>query len=90
MYAVVKIAGQQFKVEKNQTLFVPHQEGSAGDKVEFTDVLLTDNDGQLSIGDAVKLKIQALGAYFLTSSQYSNNTGMVRTAIEKPPTPVVS
>ena len=59
MYAVVKIAGQQFKVEKNQTLFVPHQEGNAGDKVEFTEVLLTDNDGKLSVGDAVKIKIQA-------------------------------
>lgn len=59
MYAVVKIAGQQFKVEKDQTLFVPHQEGNAGDKVEFTEVLLTDNDGKLSVGDAVKIKIQA-------------------------------
>ena len=27
MLAVVKIAGQQFKVEKDQTLYVPHLEG---------------------------------------------------------------
>lgn len=59
MFAVVKIAGQQFKVEKDQTLYVPHQEGNAGDKVEFTDVLLADADGKLSVGDAVKAKIQA-------------------------------
>jgi large subunit ribosomal protein L21 len=59
MFAVVKIAGQQFKVEKHQTVYVPHVGGNAGDKLEFSDVLLSDNDGKLSVGDAVKLKIQA-------------------------------
>jgi large subunit ribosomal protein L21 len=39
-------------------LYVPHISGNAGDKIEFSDVLLTD-DGTLSLGDAVKLKIQA-------------------------------
>jgi large subunit ribosomal protein L21 len=58
MFAIVKIAGQQFRVEKDQTLYVPHISGNAGDKIEFSDVLLTD-DGTLSLGDAVKLKIQA-------------------------------
>ena len=59
MFAIVKIAGQQFRVEKDQTLYVPHVGGNAGDKIEFSDVLLTDADGKLTIGDAVKLKIQA-------------------------------
>jgi large subunit ribosomal protein L21 len=59
MFAIVKIAGQQFKVEKDQTLYVPHVGGSAGDKIEFSDVLLGEADGKVSIGDAVKLKIQA-------------------------------
>ena len=59
MIAIVKVAGQQFKVEKDQTLYVPHVGGNAGDKIEFSDVLLTDADGKLTIGDAVKLKIQA-------------------------------
>lgn len=59
MFAIVKIAGQQFKVEKDQTLCIPHVGGNAGDKVEFSDVLLADADGKLSVGDAVKLKIQA-------------------------------
>jgi len=45
MIAVIKIAGQQFKVEKDQTLYVPHVEGKAGDKVEL-EVLMVDADGK--------------------------------------------
>ena len=56
MFAVVKIAGQQFKVEKDQTLYVPHLEGKTGDKVEFSEVLLVDKDGKLSLGNDVKAK----------------------------------
>ncbi|OLY92264.1 LSU ribosomal protein L21P [Cnuella takakiae] len=59
MFAVVKIAGQQFKVEKDQTLYVPHVGGNAGDKIEFSDVLLADADGNLSVGNAVSVKVQA-------------------------------
>ena len=40
MFAIVKIAGQQFKVQKDQTLFVPRVDGKAGDKVEFSEILL--------------------------------------------------
>ena len=58
MIAVVKIAGQQFKVEKDQTLYVPHLEGKAGDKVEL-EVLLADAGGKLSVGSAVKAKVKA-------------------------------
>lgn len=58
MLAVVKIAGQQFKVEKDQTLFVPHLEGKAGDKVEL-EVLLADNDGKISVGSSIKTKVKA-------------------------------
>src|SRR5579871_596417 len=59
MLAIVKIAGQQFRVQKDQTLYVPRVEGKTGDKVEFGEVLLTDNDGKLSVGSAVKAKIKA-------------------------------
>jgi large subunit ribosomal protein L21 len=59
MFAVVKIAGQQFKVEKDQTLYVPQLSGNAGDKVEFAEVLLVDNNGTLSAGDAVKAVVKA-------------------------------
>jgi large subunit ribosomal protein L21 len=59
MFAVVKIAGQQFKVQKDQTLYVPNLSGKSGDKVEFSDVLLADADGNLSVGSAVSVKVQA-------------------------------
>ena len=59
MFAVVKIAGQQFKVQKDQTLYIPHVSGNAGDKIEFSDVLLADNDGSLSVGGGIGLKVQA-------------------------------
>lgn len=58
MIAVVKVAGQQFKVEKDQTLYVPHLEGKAGDKLDL-EVLLVDADGKLSVGEEVKSKVQA-------------------------------
>jgi len=59
MFAVIKVAGQQFRVEKDQTLYVPHVEGNTGDKVEFAEVLLTDADGKVSVGSSVKAKVQA-------------------------------
>ncbi len=59
MFAVVKIAGQQFRVQKDQTLYVPHLEGLPGDKVEFAEVLMTDNDGKLTVGKDVKVKVKA-------------------------------
>ena len=59
MLAVVKIAGQQFKVQKDQTLYVPHVDGNAGDQVEFAEVLLADANGKLSVGQALNLKVKA-------------------------------
>jgi len=59
MFAVVKIAGQQFRVQEGQSLYVPHLVGNTGDQVEFSDVLLTDNDGQLTVGQDVKAKVSA-------------------------------
>jgi large subunit ribosomal protein L21 len=59
MFAVVKIGGQQFKVEKDQTLHVPHLGGNPGDKIEFAEVSLVDKDGKLSLGKDVKAKIKA-------------------------------
>src|SRR5215208_7097471 len=58
MFAVVKIAGKQFKVEKDQTLYVPKVGGNAGDKVEFSDVILADNNGNLKFSN-VGVKVQA-------------------------------
>ena len=59
MFAVVKIAGQQFRVQKDQTLYVPHVGGNKGDAVEFGDVLMSGNDGKVSVGDAVKATVKA-------------------------------
>ncbi|HMH24579.1 MAG TPA: 50S ribosomal protein L21 [Puia sp.] len=59
MFAVVKIAGQQFRVQKDQTLYVPHVEGNAGDKLEFGEVLLSYGDDKLSVGKDVKATIKA-------------------------------
>jgi len=47
MFAIVKIAGQQFRVQKDQTLFVPHVAGNKGDALEFGEVLLTGADGKV-------------------------------------------
>ena len=58
MIAVIKIAGQQFKVEKDQTLYVPHVEGQAGDKLKL-EVLLADKDGKVSVGSSLKTKVAA-------------------------------
>jgi large subunit ribosomal protein L21 len=59
MFAVVKIAGQQFKVQKDQTLYVPHLEGNAGDKIELAEVLLASAEDKLTVGKEVKAKIKA-------------------------------
>ena len=53
MYVIVDIQGQQFKVEKDQKLFVHRLEGEEGAKVEFDKILLADNDGSVTIGAPV-------------------------------------
>ena len=50
MYAIVEIAGQQFKVENNDEIFVHRLEGDPGTKIEFDQVLLLDNDGAIKVG----------------------------------------
>ena len=50
MYAIVEIAGQQFKVQKDQVLFVHHLNKETGATVEFDKVLLLDNNGKVSVG----------------------------------------
>lgn len=50
MYAIVEIAGQQFKVEKDQQLFVHRLDAKEGAKVTFDNVLLIDNKGKVTVG----------------------------------------
>lgn len=53
MYAIVDIAGQQFKVEKDQEIFVNRLEGKEGSKVKFEDVLLFEDKGKVSVGTPI-------------------------------------
>ena len=50
MYAIVEIAGQQFKVEKGRTLYTNRLEGDVNAALVFDKVLLVDNDGVISVG----------------------------------------
>ena len=50
MIAIVDIAGQQFKVAKDQKFYVNRLKGEAGSVVEFNEVLLLDNEGTVTIG----------------------------------------
>ena len=53
MYAIVDIAGQQFKVEKGQELFVHRLEGEKGAKLDFNKVMLIEHDGKTTVGTPV-------------------------------------
>jgi large subunit ribosomal protein L21 len=53
MYAIVDIAGQQFKVEKDSKVFVHRLEGKEGSKVTFDKVLLLEDGGKVSVGAPV-------------------------------------
>ena len=59
MFAVVKIAGQQFKVQEGQSLYVPHIEGKNGDKVDFSEVLLVEKDGKINVTNNPKSTVKA-------------------------------
>jgi large subunit ribosomal protein L21 len=50
MYAIVDIAGKQFKVAKDQYIYAPKMDGEAGTSVSFDNVLLTDKDGSVEVG----------------------------------------
>ncbi len=53
MYAIVEIAGQQFKVEEGRKIYVHRLEAAEGDNVEFEKVLLLDNEGTITVGEPV-------------------------------------
>jgi len=50
MYAIVNIAGQQFKVEKGNKVFVHRLPGNTGDEVRFDKVLLISNENKVNVG----------------------------------------
>ena len=50
MFAIVEIAGQQFKVQKDQQIFVNRLDAAVDAKVDFDQVLLIDNGGKIDVG----------------------------------------
>jgi large subunit ribosomal protein L21 len=58
MFAIVNIAGQQFKVKKDDELFVHRLSGNVGDKVEFSEVLMTATDNNISLSASAKVKAE--------------------------------
>jgi large subunit ribosomal protein L21 len=58
MFAIVNIAGQQFKVKKDDELFVHRLSGNVGESVEFSEVLMTSNGGNIKFTDSVKVKAE--------------------------------
>ena len=50
MYAIVDIAGQQFKVAKDQKVYVHRLDAKTGSKVSFDQVLLLDDGGKITVG----------------------------------------
>jgi large subunit ribosomal protein L21 len=53
MYAIVEIAGQQFKVEQGKKIFVHRLEAEEGKQIEFDQVLLIEEEGKITIGEPV-------------------------------------
>lgn len=53
MYAVVEIAGQQFKVEKGTRLFVNRLNNEEGSDINFDKVLLVDKDDKVTVGSPI-------------------------------------
>ena len=65
MYAIVEIAGQQFKVAKDQKVYVHRLQGEEGSKVTFDNVLLTEDKGNVTVGapaiEGVEVTAKILG-----------------------------
>lgn len=50
MYAIIDIAGKQYKVEKDRFVYAPLLDGKEGSKVNFENVLLLDSEGKVKVG----------------------------------------
>jgi large subunit ribosomal protein L21 len=66
MYAIVTIAGQQFKVTEGQEIFVHRLEAAEGDSVRFDQVHLVDREGSVQVGTPV-VRGASIGATVLNS-----------------------
>jgi large subunit ribosomal protein L21 len=53
MYAILEIAGQQFKVQKDRKVYVHRLENAEGDQIVFDQIFLTENEGDIKIGSPI-------------------------------------
>ena len=53
MYAIVEIAGLQYKVQKDQRVYVHRLEGKTGDKITLDRVLLAEEKSTVTVGAPV-------------------------------------
>ncbi len=53
MYAIVEIAGQQFKVEEGKKIFIHRLEAEEGTQIEFNQVLLIEDEDKITIGEPI-------------------------------------
>ncbi len=53
MYAIVEIAGHQYKVRKDQQIYVNRLPQAAGEEISFDRVMLVDNEGKVNVGAPV-------------------------------------
>lgn len=53
MYAIVEIAGQQFKVEEGQKIYTHRLNAHEGETIHFEKILLIDNNGDIKVGAPV-------------------------------------
>ncbi|QCR23707.1 50S ribosomal protein L21 [Pontibacter sp. SGAir0037] len=67
MYAIVEIAGQQTKVESGKFIYANKLSGNEGDAVEFANVLLTDDNGTITVGAPFVSGVKVVGK-ILTST----------------------
>lgn len=54
MYAIIEVAGKQYKAEKDAYLKVDKLDNKVGDKIKFQPILTSDNKGKISVGNPVK------------------------------------
>ena len=81
MYAIVDIAGFQYKVEKDKKYFVNRLSHNEGEQVEFDKVLLVDNDGDVySVVDVLVRDVGVRGIFSdwpATVTYYANCPAVV-------------
>ena len=53
MYAILRTGGKQYKVETGKLLTIEKLEGNQGDKIEFNEILLVNNNGKIEVGQPI-------------------------------------